>query len=565
MDGRETTPLHVLCTRVAGRRHVRLWTGDHRCGPGPAILYPSHVREDGDNGPDPGWRHRCRSLGPRCVLEFSVVVYAQYCTAITVSCLNITAFFASFLAAYVCDVMGRRMSVRLGAIMYLIAAFIQIFAPNLGALIAGRSIQGIGVGILSMTVPVLQCEIAPGHARGLFVCIEYICLNLGYAVSAWVGYGFFFAMPSEISWRGPYVVQAALAAILVVWTFILPETPRWLVANGFEEEGLHVLADLHAAGDTRRPHIVATYVEIAAAVDYERKMGQATWRQIFRQYTRRCIVGITCQMFAQLNGINAILYFLPSNLTRAGFTISRSLLYAGACALVYCSGTIPAMFLIDRWGRRTILLIGSIVLAVSLSIVGALQYHSNTLPEGPARIPVADGLFFGVCFYLFFFGATWGPGPWLLGAEIFPLRARAKGMSLSTGMNWLFNFIIAFITPPLFQVMNAGYYFLLVGFCVISFLVVWFVYPETAHRTLEELGQVFGDRVTDDDKLTQVEAEQSASATKVAAASVLTARVGDPGLTLRMSEDVGNNVESDKSVPAIREVEVVPSPQTVLP
>ncbi|KAF8450325.1 general substrate transporter [Boletus edulis BED1] len=476
--------------------------------------------------------------------------------AITVSCLNITAFFASFLAAYICDIMGRRMSVRLGAIMYLIAAFIQIFAPNLGTLIAGRSIQGIGVGILSMTVPILQCEIAPGHARGLFVCIEYICLNLGYALSAWVGYGFFFAMPSEISWRGPYVVQAVLAAILVVWTFILPETPRWLVANGFEEEGLQVLADLHAAGDTRRPNIVATYVEIIAAVDYERKMGQATWRQVFRQYTRRSIVGITCQMFAQLNGINAILYFLPSNLTRAGFSISRSLLYAGACALVYCSGTIPAMFLIDKWGRRTILLIGSVVLAASLSIVGGLQYYSNSLPEGPARIPVADGLFFGVCFYLFFFGATWGPGPWLLGAEIFPLRARAKGMSLSTGVNWLFNFIIAFITPPLFEVMNAGYYFLLVGFCIISFFVVWFVYPETAHKTLEELGEVFGD---------QAEAENSASETKVAAVSVLTARIDDSELTLRTSGDVADSVGSDKNLPAIREVEVVPRSRYVLP
>ncbi|KAG8218823.1 general substrate transporter [Butyriboletus roseoflavus] len=451
--------------------------------------------------------------------------------AITVSCLNITAFFASFLAAYICDVMGRRMSVRLGAIMYLIAAFIQIFAPNLGALIAGRSIQGIGVGILSMTVPVLQCEIAPGHARGLFVCIEYICLNIGYAISAWVGFGFFFAMPSEISWRGPYVVQAALAAILVAWTFILPETPRWLVANGFEREGLRVLADLHADGDTRHPNVVATYVEIAAAVEFERKMGQATWRQIFCQYTRRSIVGITCQMFAQLNGINAILYFLPSNLTRAGFSTSRSLLYAGACALIYCS-------------------------AASLSIVGGLQYHADSLPEGPSRIPVADGLFFGVCFYLFFFGATWGPGPWLLGAEIFPLRARAKGMSLSTGTNWLFNFIIAFITPPLFEVLNAGYYFLLVGFCILSFIVVWFIYPETAHKTLEELGEVFGDRVTEDDKLAQVAAEQSASETKAATASVLTAGVDNSELTLRISEDAADS--SDKNLPAIREVEVVP-------
>lgn len=280
--------------------------------------------------------------------------------------------------------------------MYFIAALIQIFAPNLGALIAGRCIQGLGVGILSMTVPILQCEIAPAHARGLFVSIEYICLNIGYAVSAWVGYGFFFAMPSEISWRGPYIVQAAIALVLIFWTFFLPETPRWLAQNGFQKEALVTLADLHGAGNVSDPKILATYAEIVGAVEFEAQMGQASWRQLFTQYTRRCIVGITCQMFAQLNGINAILYFLPSNLTRAGFTISRSLLYSGACALIYCSGTIPAMFLIDKFGRRAFLLFGSVALAASLSIVGGLQYYADSLPLGSARVSAADAIFFGM-------------------------------------------------------------------------------------------------------------------------------------------------------------------------
>lgn len=209
------------------------------------------------------------------------------------ACLNITALLAALAAAYICDVLGRRMSVRIGAIIYLVAALIQIFAPNLAALIVGRSVQGVGVGMLSMTVPILQCEIAPGHARGLFVSIEYLCLNGGYAVSAWVGYAFFFAMPSEISWRGPYILQAALAGVLVAWTFFLPETPRWLIQNGFRAEGLRTLADLHGTGDTAAPHIRATYAEIAAAVAFEARQGTASWRQLFAQYTRRTAVGIT--------------------------------------------------------------------------------------------------------------------------------------------------------------------------------------------------------------------------------------------------------------------------------
>jgi MFS family permease len=298
------------------------------------------------------------------------------------------------------------MSVRIGAVVYFISAFIQIFAPNLATLIVGRSIQGIAVGMLSMTVPILQCEIAPGHARGLFVSIEYICLNGGYAVSAWVGYGFFFTVPNEISWRGPYIVQAVLAAVLFTWTIFLPETPRWLIKNGFQMEGLATLADLHGSGDVSDPAIQASYSEMAATLEQEDVLGYASWGQVFKQYTRRAIIGITCQLFAQFNGINAILYFLPMDLGRAGFTIPRALLYSGVCAVVYCAGTIPTMFLIDKWGRRAFLLAGSCFLAISLAAIGGLQFHSSSLPFGETRVPTADGIFAAVCVYLFVYGAT---------------------------------------------------------------------------------------------------------------------------------------------------------------
>jgi MFS family permease len=299
------------------------------------------------------------------------------------------------------------MSVRIGAVIYFISAFIQIFAPNLAVLITGRSIQGIAVGMLSMTVPILQCEIAPAHARGLFASIEYICLNAGVALSAWVGYSFFFAVPNEISWRGPYIVQAVLAVVLFTWTIFLPETPRWLIKNGFPLEGLRTLADLHGKGDVTDPAIQASYAEIVAALEHEKVLGDASWGQVFRQYPHRVFIGITCQLFAQLNGINAILYFLPENLDRAGFTIPQALLYSGVCAVVYCAGTIPTMFLIDKWGRRIFLLAGSSSLAVALAVIGGLQYHSDSLPFGDARLSSADGVFVAVCAYLFFYGATW--------------------------------------------------------------------------------------------------------------------------------------------------------------
>ncbi|KAH9077386.1 general substrate transporter [Lactarius deliciosus] len=430
-----------------------------------------------------------------------------FIVAITVSCLNITALFSALFSAYICDVLGRRMS-----------------------------FQGIAVGMLSMTVPILQCEIAPGHARGLFVCIEYLCLNAGFALSAWVGYAFFFAIPNEIS--------LFLAAVLFAWTIFLPETPRWLIKNGFEMEGLATLADLHGTGNMSDPAIQASYAEIAATLKREKLLGEASWSQLFKQYTRRTIIGITCQLFAQFNGINAILYFLPENLGRAGFTIPRALLYSGACALVYCAGTIPTMFLIDKWGRRIFLLLGSGSLAVALAVIGGLQYHSNTLPFGDARIPTADGIFAAVCVYLFIFGATWGPTPWLLGAEIFPLRARAKGMALSTISNWACNFIIAFITPPLFDAISGGYYFVLVGFCIISGVVVFFVYPETAHATLEQLSQVFGDTsVLDPEKVETMVPQHPSEQTR----STTTSKDADTDKLLLATQDTSTGSRASSS------------------
>lgn len=248
-------------------------------------------------------------------------------SAIVVACLNITALLASYCSAYVCDHLGQHTSIRIGGIIYLAASIIQIFIPNLIALIVGRCIQGLGVGILSVTVPIYQCEISPGHGRGLCFSIEYLCLNAGYALSTWVGYAFFY-IPHEISWCGPYIIQACLAITLVIWTFFLPETPRLLIKNGFQQEGMLTLADLHAKDDIYDPLVTKPYAGIQAAIILESYIGEVTWGQLFTQYTCCAIVSITChcQLFTQFNGINAILYFLPENLTRAGFTVSRSLL-----------------------------------------------------------------------------------------------------------------------------------------------------------------------------------------------------------------------------------------------
>ena len=196
---------------------------------------------------------------------------------ITVACLQLSAAVGSITAGRMGDIIGRKRCVAIGGFIYFVTAFIQAFAPDLGTFIAGRTLQGLGVGFLSMTVPIIQTEIAAPHRRGLMVGVEYTFLIGGYMLSTWVDYGFYFLIPSNISWQGPYFIQMGLAGILLVMSFVLPETPRWLARNGFMKESLQTVADLHSKGDINAQHVRHVFLEIQEAVRYEQTLGQSGW------------------------------------------------------------------------------------------------------------------------------------------------------------------------------------------------------------------------------------------------------------------------------------------------
>lgn len=198
-------------------------------------------------------------------------------TGISVACLQASAAIGALIAGRLGDIIGRKKCVRIGGLIYFFSAFIQIFAPGFATFVAGRTIQGIGVGFLSMTVPIIQTEIAAPHRRGLMVGIEYTCLIAGYMLSCWVDYGFNFMLPSKMSWQGPFIVQIILSFILLSMSFFLPETPRWLAKNGFMKESLQTIADLHSNGDTEAKHVQQVFLEIQEAVVYETSLGQAGW------------------------------------------------------------------------------------------------------------------------------------------------------------------------------------------------------------------------------------------------------------------------------------------------
>lgn len=198
-------------------------------------------------------------------------------TGISVACLQASAAVGALAAGRLGDMIGRKRCVRLGGFIYFFSAFIQMFAPGFATFVTGRTIQGLGVGILSMTVPVIQTEIAAPHRRGLMVGIEYTFLIAGYMLSTWVDYGFNFLLPNKMSWQGPFIIQLVLSFVLVAMSFFLPETPRWLAKNGFMRESLQTVADLHSNGDTNAEHVQSTFVEIQEAVIYETTLGKGSW------------------------------------------------------------------------------------------------------------------------------------------------------------------------------------------------------------------------------------------------------------------------------------------------
>ncbi|OQE04399.1 hypothetical protein PENVUL_c033G09403 [Penicillium vulpinum] len=376
-------------------------------------------------------------------------------TGISVACLQAAAAVGSLIAGRLGDIIGRKKCVRLGAFIYFFSSFIQMFAPDFGTFIAGRTIQGLGVGFLSMTVPIIQTEIAAPHRRGLM---------------------------------GPFIIQIVLSFILCGMSFFLPETPRWLALNGFVDESLQTIADLHSDGNTEAEHVQRTFLEIQEAVIYESNLGKSSWKEMFTRYRKRTIVGITVQMFAQINGINIISFYLPSTLASAGYDNRKSLLYTAANAIPYTAATIVTWWLADRWGRKPLLILGGFGMAVLLGIVCVFT-------EINVDVQVkANGQYAFVMLYNIMYGFTWGPMPWLLPAEIFPLRGRSKGMALATTSNWIFNFIIGMVSPDAFAGIHGYFYLVIAGFCLSSAILVHFYYVETAHHSLEEIAVAFGDK-----------------------------------------------------------------------
>lgn len=401
-----------------------------------------------------------------------------------IAILEIGALVSSFEAGKVGDRIGRRRTIRWGSVIFVVGGVIQATSPNIFVLGCGRLVSGVAIGFLTTIIPCYQSEISPPSDRGFYACLEFTGNIVGYSTSIWVDYGFSF-VASDWSWRLPLALQCVLGSMLVAGTFVIVETPRWLLDHDHDIEGMIVISDLYADGDVDDEVAKVEFRLIKESVLIARvEGGERLYRYMLTRYTKRVSVACFAQMFAQMNGINIISYYAPMIFEHAGWNGRAAIFMAGVNSLVYLASTVPPWYLVDGWGRKPLLMSGAAVMAVSLFAIAYLSFLNN---QYTPQAVVGFVVVFNAAF-----GASWGPIPWMMN-EVLPNSVRSKGAAMSTATNWLFNFIVGEMTPILLAAITWKTYLIPACSCVLSFLCVHYMFPETKGLSLEDMGSVFDD------------------------------------------------------------------------
>jgi len=436
--------------------------------------------------------------------------------------LELGAWVGVLLNGWLADATGRRISVVIAAVVFAVGVIIQAATPEHGKdyILAGRFVIGIGVGAFSLLVPLYNAELAPPEVRGALVALQQLAITFGIMISYWIGYGTNFiggagAHQSNAAWLVPICIQLLPAVVLAAGMLLfMPQSPRHLMNKGREEECLNTLARLRST-NTDDIRVRIEFLEIKSLREFERLRAlekyphfqdgsfSSNFKIGFYDYTslitnaslrKRTMVAVLTMVFQQWNGINAILYYAP--FIFKGFGLkgnTTSLLATGVVGVVMFLATIPAVLYVDKFGRKKILIVGAIGMAIShyiaAGIVGSYGGANPTWDQHQAAGWVAVVF---VWLYAIHFGYSWGPVAWIIVAEVYPLGIRAKGVSIGASSNWLNNFAVALSTSPFINASQYGAFIFFGTVTVIGALWVHFFVPETKGRTLEEMDELFG-------------------------------------------------------------------------
>ncbi len=383
------------------------------------------------------------------------------------------ALWGTVLGAMGAGLMGRHLGARLSllilGICYLLSALGCALAPSWSALLVSRFIGGLGMGGSSVIAPVYIAEVAPARWRGRLVGTFQINIILGILLAYLSNYLIGLGSLGLTEWRWQLGIASLPAALFLLMLIGNPPSPRWLVLHGRLDEARAVLSALGVS----KPD------EQLAAIRLSLQGGGAAERLFQRKYRKPILLAVGLAMLNQLVGINAVLYYLNDIFAMAGFDRTSQNLQAVAVGAVNFAGTMIALSLIDRFGRRTLLLVGSVGLALSLSAIAAI-FHSHAYQHWLLVFVVA---------YVGFFAFSQGAVIWVYLSEIFPSAVRAQGQSLGSSTHWVMNALISGFFPVLAARSQAAPFLLFLAMCVIQWFAVYLFFPETSGVALEELQQ----------------------------------------------------------------------------
>ncbi|ATZ50107.1 hypothetical protein BCIN_05g04880 [Botrytis cinerea B05.10] len=408
-----------------------------------------------------------------------------------VAILSAGTFFGALLAAPMGDRIGRRISLIIAVGIFCIGVALQTAAMQIPMLIAGRFFAGLGVGIISVLVPLYQSEMSPKWIRGTLVCTYQLAITGGILLAAVVNI-FTEGIDGPKAFRIPFSIQFVWAGILFLGLVLLPETPRYLIKSGQHQAAASSLSRLRRL-DITHPALIEELAEIEANHEYELSLGSSSYKDIFLgspHLGRRLLTGCVLQMLQQLTGCNFIFYYGTTYFKNVG--ISSPYVIQLISNAVNTLSTIPGMFLVESLGRRRLLMLGAAGMAVCHFLIASV----GTAAQEEARAVNIVIIVF-VCLFIFFFASSWGPVVWVVTSEIFPLKVRAKSMSISTASNWLLNFAIAYSVPymistgPGYTNLQTKIFFLWACFCVIAFIFVWGMVYETSKISLEQIDELY--------------------------------------------------------------------------
>jgi MFS transporter, SP family, galactose:H+ symporter len=390
---------------------------------------------------------------------------------VVVSAVLLGAMIGAALGGQLADRFGRRSILRLVAALFALGAIGTAFAPDAEWLSVGRTIVGIAIGTASFTAPLYISEVSPAGIRGTLVSLNQLMITIGIVCS----YAADYALADSREWRWMFGLAGIPAAILLIGLLFVPESPRWFMRQHSRDLARAVLARIRKSSE-----IDEELAEIEASLNQQ----QRGWRELWSPTLRPALlIGVGLAVFQQFTGINTVIYYAPRIFQFAGSrNHSAAILATVGVGLINVLLTIVALRLLDRLGRRPLLLYGLAGMVLSLGLLG-LAFLSPNLSNHLAWLSVICVMAYVACFAI-----SLGPIFWLIIAEIYPLNVRSAAMSLAAMANWGSNLLVALTFLSLLRILGRPWTFWLYALVgVAAWTFVWRLVPETKGKTLEQI------------------------------------------------------------------------------